>query len=125
MRAACRRFAWRPRSRSSPRWRRSPGPSWSFRAAAGSPRWRWTSCRRDAFALVDVEDIDLRDELALGALRGAHQVCGLDGAIDHEGEIALDRLERREIERRLRPRRPGAWLRDALHDDLEGDQRSL
>src|SRR5262249_60586301 len=53
--------------------------------------------RRDALALVDVEHRHVGDELAVGGLGGAHQVAGPDGAVDHEGKIALDRLERREL----------------------------
>ena len=49
-----------------------------------------------ALALVDVEQADLGDELAVDAARGAQQRLGRQVAVDDKGEIALDRLEHRE-----------------------------
>ena len=48
----------------------------------------------DALAFVDVEHRDIGDQLLVDALRGSHDVAGLDAAIDDEGEIARHRLER-------------------------------
>ena len=79
----------------------------------------------DALALVDVEHVDAGDQLAVGRLRGTHDVGGLHGAVDHEGEVALDRLERRELEHRLGARRLGLRLGDLVQDHLEGDQRAF
>src|SRR5258708_7443443 len=36
----------------------------------------------DALALVDVEHGDARDQLPVGALSGAHDIAGLDAAVD-------------------------------------------
>ena len=48
----------------------------------------------DALAFVDVEYRDAGDQLLVDALRGSHDVAGLDAAIDHESEITRHRLER-------------------------------
>src|SRR5262249_13764613 len=45
--------------------------------------------------------------------------------VDHEGKVALDRLEWRKLKRRLRARRLGLRLRDFLQHHLEGDQRAF
>jgi len=52
----------------------------------------------DALALVDVEHRDVGDQLAIRALRRPQDVRGSYRAIDHEGEVALDRLERRKFQ---------------------------
>src|SRR4029453_151580 len=75
-----------------------------------------------ARALINVEHRDIGDELAIDALRRAQYVGRVDRAVDHEGEIALHRLERGKLQDRpcagcLRPR-----LRDFVQDHLEGDQ---
>ena len=46
-------------------------------------------------------------------------------AVDHEGEIALDRLERRQVEHRLGAGRLRLRLGNALEDHFEGHQRAL
>ena len=79
----------------------------------------------DALALVDVEHRDAGDQLAVHRLRGAHDVGGLHRAIDHEGEVARHRLERRQLQHGLGARRLGLALGDAFENDLEGDQRAL
>src|SRR5476651_1452841 len=53
--------------------------------------------RADAGAFVDVEYAHIDDELFVDALRRAHNVGGFHRVIDHKGEIALDRLERRQL----------------------------
>src|SRR5215468_3609218 len=69
----------------------------------------------DAGALVDVEHGDAGDQLAVDVLRRAHEITRPYGAVDQEREVALDRLERRELEYR-----PGACpLRLGLGDLLE------
>src|SRR5262245_35468601 len=52
----------------------------------------------DAGAFVEVEQRHASDQLAVDVLRRAHEVAGLYVAIDHEREVALDRLERRKLE---------------------------
>jgi len=42
----------------------------------------------DALAFVDIEHGDVGDQLLVDALRRAHDIASLDGAIDDEGEIA-------------------------------------
>src|SRR5262245_49610522 len=79
----------------------------------------------DPLALVDVEHRHVRDQLAVDALRCAHDIRRLDRAVDHEGEVACDRLERRELEHRLRPRRLRLRLRNLFQHHLEGDQRAF
>ena len=74
-------------------------------------------------ALVDVEQADLGDELAVDAAGGAQQLLGRHVAVDDEGEVALDRLEHRQIQRRpwLRAR---TRLRHRVEEHLEaGDRR--
>src|SRR5260221_3444618 len=48
----------------------------------------------DALAFVDVEHGHLSDQLLVDALCRAHDIAGLDAAIDDEREVARHRLER-------------------------------
>src|SRR5580693_5704825 len=61
--------------------------------------------RIDAWPLVNVEHRDACDQLAVHTLCGAHDVAGAHRAVDDEGEVALERLEWRELERALGTRR--------------------
>ena len=53
-----------------------------------------------ALALIDVEQAHIGDELLVDAARRLQQRLGRQRRIDHEGEIALDRLERRQLQQR-------------------------
>src|SRR4051812_40848210 len=55
---------------------------------------------RHALALVDVEQPDLADQLAIGGPHRVDQAGGRDGRVDQEGEVAGDRRGRG---RRRRP----------------------
>ena len=79
----------------------------------------------DALALIDVEHGDVGDQLLVDALRGAHDVAGLDRAVDDEGEVARHRLERGELEHRLGAGRLLLRRRNAVEDHLEGHQRAV
>src|SRR3979490_951859 len=57
----------------------------------------------DALAFVDVEHGHISDELPVGALRGAHDIAGVDGSKDGESEEARYRQKRREFKHRLGP----------------------
>ena len=77
--------------------------------------------RWQAGALVDVEQADLGDELAVDAAGGAQQGLGRQRAVDDKGEIALDRLEHRQLQRRLGA--AGARLGHGVEKHLEGGNR--
>ena len=81
--------------------------------------------RIDALAFVDIEHADARDQLPVDVLRGAHDVAGLHVARHDEGEVALDRLERRQVEQRLGLGRLGLRLGDLVENDLERDERTF
>ena len=53
--------------------------------------------RADAGALVDIEHDDAGDQFLVDAQRSAHDVGGLNAILHHECEIALNRLERRQL----------------------------
>ena len=74
---------------------------------------------------VNVEHADACDQLAVDRLRGAHDVGGLHAALDHEGEIALDRLERRQLERRLGARRLSPSARGCVRGSLRSRPAGL
>ena len=92
--------------------------SWSSRAAGWSPRWRSTSCRARCPGLRRrrtrvTPAISLRSTLCAARTMSA----AFTRAIDHEGEVALDRLERRQLEHRLGARRPspcGSGMRSRI-----------
>src|SRR6185437_8099142 len=65
------------------------------------------------------------DQLAIDAERRTHDVAGLDRAVDDESEVALDRLERRQLEHRLGARRLGLRLWNRLEQHFEADQRTV
>src|SRR2546429_1186132 len=79
----------------------------------------------DALAFIDVEYADIGDQLLVDALRGAHDVAGLDAAVDDEGKIARHRLERGKFEQRFGARRLLLRLGYAIEDHLESHQRSI
>ncbi len=79
----------------------------------------------DALALVEVEHGHVGDELAVDAQRRALDIGGLHRAVDDESEVALDRLELRELEHGLGARGLGLRLGDLFQDHLEGGERPL
>ena len=79
----------------------------------------------DALAFIDVEHGDIGDQLLVDALRRAHDIAGLDAAIDDEGKVARHRLERREFEHRLGAGRLLLGVGNAVEDHLERDQRTV
>src|SRR6516164_5269359 len=79
----------------------------------------------DAFSLIDVEHGDLGNQLLVGALGRAHDVAGPHLAIDDEGEIARDRLERREFQQWFGAGRLLPCCRYPVEDHLECHQRAV
>src|SRR5207245_7014933 len=81
--------------------------------------------RLDAGAFVDVENGDGGDQFSIGPLRRPYDVARRHAALDHEREVAFDRLKRGEFELESCPCRLRLGLRDALQYRLEGDERPL
>ena len=79
--------------------------------------------RAERRALEQVEDRDAGDQLAVGALGGAHDPRRGHVAVDDEGEVAPDRLEVGELQHRLGPGRLLARRRNRLEDQLEAGER--
>ena len=82
------------------------------------------------FALVNVENADIRDEILVGARGGADDIAGGHIRLDDEGEIAVDRLERREAQQRPRgaPSRFSFFLighGDQMQIDDDADRRAV
>ena len=76
-------------------------------------------------ALEEVEDRHRADQLPIGARRRAHHAGRLDAAVEDEGEVAPDRLQVGERERRLGLGRPRLRSGMRLEDQLEAGERAV
>ena len=70
------------------------GQSTVLRLKHDGDRERFLALRQPR-ALVNIEEADLGDKLAVDAAGGAQQNLGRQLAIDDEGKVTLDRLEHR------------------------------
>ena len=72
-------------------------------------------------ALINVKQAYFGDQFAVDGARSAQQALGRNFAVDDKGEIPLDRLEYRNLQRRFCP--PRARLRHSVEKDLETGER--
>jgi hypothetical protein len=71
--------------------------------------------------LVSVEEPDLGNQPSVDPAGGTQQSLGRQLAVDDKGEVALDRLEHRQMHRRLGPRH--ARLGDRIEINPEAGER--
>src|SRR5204863_3364270 len=81
--------------------------------------------RLDFLALVEIEDLDRRDEMFIGVLRGVDDFGGRHRAVDDEGEVAQDGLERRKRKRGLRLARFRLCRRNPVENDFRNRERAF
>ena len=78
----------------------------------------------EGFALEYIEQLYPGDQLLVGAPGGSQHGIRRGVCIHHEGEITLDRLQRRNFQQGPRRAAPGPRRRDHVKEDLEGGDRT-